>query len=332
MVNAMSYLLRKTPYLFALILSLLTPSISQADNVQFIAIGDMPYSQEEEVAFNGRIKDAIQSSGTPFVIHYGDIKAGKDACTIELLKQRRDEIYSLLPRKVIYTPGDNEWTDCDRDKLKPPVSELYMLEQVRKEFFSNPLSLPKQWQYRQQESFPENSRWVTNNIVFLTVHQVGTNNGRTQILLDNEAEAYAKIAEREQANKLWLAQAFELATEIHADGLVIANHADVTQVKKEGRLCTQDNPKKCDAFLPFRTQLAELAQNFDNKPVLLIHGDTNDYCMAQDMGAENIWRLNAWGDYQEPADVTLIQINTSNSASPFQVQTLIHGVSPETGC
>lgn len=317
---------------YCLLFSFVISPQALAEPLTFVAIGDMPYSDEEIAAFNGPIKDKIQTMDTPFVVHYGDIKAGKDSCTLELLNQRRDEIYSLLPRKVIFTPGDNEWTDCDRKNLDTPVSELDMQQEVRKAFFDNPLSLPNELGFTQQDSMPENSRWIHNNSLFMTLHHVGTHNGRAEILLDNPQDAFDLIEQREINNQRWLSEAFDIAAKKGLQSLVITHHADVTQVKKKGRACTPDKPVKCDAFLPFKTQVAELASAYPELAVLIIHGDTGPFCMAKDMGADNIWRLNAWGDYKEPADAVEIEFDAKRKDAPFKAQTLLHRIQPDDGC
>ncbi|MGK7929677.1 MAG: hypothetical protein AB4290_31285, partial [Spirulina sp.] len=96
----------------------------------FTAIGDMPYVKADKIALEREIPKAIQAADPPFVVHYGDLKGGGESCSEALLKQRRDNLYGLLPGRVFYTPGDNEWADCDRRSLSAPISELSQLDLV----------------------------------------------------------------------------------------------------------------------------------------------------------------------------------------------------------
>ena len=47
------------------------------------------------------------------VIHVGDIHSGKDFCTVAYDNQIAS-LWQQFRKPVVYTPGDNEWTDCDR--------------------------------------------------------------------------------------------------------------------------------------------------------------------------------------------------------------------------
>jgi hypothetical protein len=61
-------------------------------------------------------------------MHLGDMKSGGESCTDELLKEHKAVINQVYPGKIIYTPGDNEWTDCDRDTLTYSFDELERLD------------------------------------------------------------------------------------------------------------------------------------------------------------------------------------------------------------
>ncbi len=97
-----------------------------------------------------------------------------------------------------------------------------------------------------------------------------------------------------------------------------------------------------DAFLSFRDNLRLNARNFPKRkrgearrPVLLVQGDTNPYCMDKDFGgqqAPNLWRLNAWGDYQNPADATVITVRADDRQNPFAAQTLLGQKVPAARC
>ncbi len=337
--------MKKTALLFSIIAGLTSGcAIAQQQDSQsamrFIAIGDTPYSEKEQLRLQQEIAPAIKSAGVPFVVHYGDIKGGSETCAKELLTRRRDEVLNLLPGRVFYTPGDNEWTDCDRASLQQPVSELASLDFLRQLFFSQPVNLPESWQYARQPNFPENARWMQDGVMFITVHLVATNNGRREILQDDVEAALALVEARDQADRVWMQESFAAALQADAKAAVLVTQADVT-AQDAGGPCTAANRMNCDAFLSFRDNLRLNARNFAKRgdaarrPVLLVHGDTNPYCMDKDFGgrqAPNLWRLNAWGDYQDPADATVITVQLGNRQQPFAAQTLIEKKTPAEQC
>ncbi len=107
---------------WVIVLSILVgySGIAQSQSaMSFIALGDTPYSPEENTRIKDTLSQAIKDANPPFVVHYGDLKSGEEACTEELLTERRNDVYGLLPGRVFYTHGDNEWTDCERTFLPP---------------------------------------------------------------------------------------------------------------------------------------------------------------------------------------------------------------------
>ncbi len=325
----------------AAILSVATTSALAKDQsaMSFIAIGDTPYSETENKRIKSEISKAIKDAHPPFVVHHGDLKGGGEACTEELLTDRRNDVYGLLPGRVFYTPGDNEWTDCDRAFLEPAVSELGKLDLLRQLFFSKPLDLPETWLYARQPNFPENARWMKEGVFFMTVHLVSTNNGRREILKDDIEAALSLVDARDQANRVWMKESFKAALKAGAKAMVIVTQADVTS-PNAGGACTATNRMHCDAFQSFRENLRLDAGNFaerdkPRKPVLLLHGDTSPYCMDREFGgklAPNLWRLNAWGDFQDPADATVVTVTPGSKKTPFAAETLLGHQVPDDGC
>lgn len=299
--------------------------------VKFVVLGDMPYSDYEREQLQGDIKAAIAAANVPFLIHYGDFKAGNVSCTDEVFQQTKADMDSLHPM-VMYTPGDNDWTDCDRKGLKEPVSELERLEFLRTLFFKGDRSQ----EVSRQADYPENARWWNNGVLFSTLHIVGTNNGRKQVLLDDPQEAIAQVNQRDQANSKWLAEAFAQADAKEAQAMVLVIQADVAETAGKAA-CSETASTDCDPYGEFRTQLQQAASDFrDNdaslKPILLVHGDTYPFCLDSSFGgdlAPNLQRLNAWGDFQQPADVTEIIFVPGQTQTPFQIQTLVNQVQPE---
>ncbi len=134
----------------------------------------------------------------------------------------------------------------------------------------------------------------------MTVHLVSTNNGRMDIQLDDIEAALALVEARDQANRVWMKESFAAALKADAQAIVIVTQADVTSPDAEGP-CTATNRMHCDAFQNFRENLQRNARKFAKRgearrPVLLLHGDSNPFCMDKKFGgaqAPNLWRLNA---------------------------------------
>ena len=209
------------------------------------------------------------------------------------------------------------------------MSELDRLDLVRRLFFAAPLEPPPDWAYARQPMFPENARWTLGGVMFATLHVVGTNNGREEILEDDIGLALSLVEARDQANRVWLAAAFAAADDADANAVIVAIQADVTKAAAGGP-CTADNRIDCDAFAAFRAQLTRHAAAF-GRPVLLIHGDTNPYCLDKGFGAAaapRLWRLNAAGDYKV-IDATEITLRPDGG---FAVKTLVGGKVPRDGC
>ncbi|MCP4711548.1 MAG: hypothetical protein GY869_23260 [Planctomycetes bacterium] len=295
-----------------------------ADGPSFLVFGDAPYTARQISRLTQTVAPAIRNAPFPFLIHVGDMKGGGEPCTDELIKARYEQLMHLHSKgRVFYTPGDNEWTDCDRSSLKTPVSELHRLDALRSLILSNPLQLPAGWHHTTQRGFPENARWTHDNVMFATVHIVSTNNGREEILLDDIETTLDLVDARDRANLDWLKDAFDMASKSNSDAVVIATQADVTKIAGSAR-CDDAVRVECDAFAAFRDNLLRRAASF-KKPVLLIHGDTNPFCLDKKFGGDTaplLWRLNALGDYSV-LDATVISHQPDNQDEPFSVTSLI---------
>ena len=310
---------------------------ASAEPVMFVAIGDQPYIDTRSKTpdwqferFAAVVSPAVHESGAAFVAHYGDFKAGVAPCDLAGIRRARAEMNALLDGPVFYTPGDNDWTDCDRKSTGAPVSELAQLALLRGEFFSMPSS--KALEQVRQPNYPENARWQVGKVVFATLHIVGTNNGRRQIRKDDVELALALVTARDHANRVWLAQTLKHARRAKAEALVIITQADLTSSGGAG-VCTSDNRMNCDGHAAIRGHLTNAALRF-NKPMLLVHGGTYPYCLDKGFGGPrtpNLWRLNAAGDFKI-VDATKITVDVSNANMPFAITTLVDGIAPDEGC
>jgi len=178
----------------------------------------------------------------------------------------------------------------------------------------------------------ENAIWWYADVLFVTVHIVGTDNGRKQILRDDRTRATALVNERDEANRLWLERAFALAAQWQAAAVVVAMQVDLFG-PPEGDADAFTRCKNRPPYAAVCEQLLLLAADL-GKPVLLVHGDTNAYCLDQPFPtsrAPGLWRLNAPGDFKV-IDVAVVSINAADNAQPFAVTGLLSGQAAPQAC
>lgn len=326
---------------------LFAPPAGAAEPLSFVALGDIPYLTWSEDGADivddaqGRVLvrqiiPAIRAAKPPFVLHYGDVKAGGASCTDALLTERLAQIRAIAPGRTVFTPGDNDWTDCDRERLAQPFSELERLATLRRLAYGGE-DMAGALKPVRQPLYPENARWTADGIVFASLHVVGTNNGRRQILMDDTRMALAQVDARDAANEAWIDAAFDAARAADARMLVFVFQADV--FKRRGLRCTALSREACDGHAWLRDKLKGVAAAFD-KPVLLIHGDTDDHCLDRPMrDAPGLWRLNGPGDrWTGPAGtggglLDAVQVTLTPEADPpVSARYLLSGEPPPESC
>jgi hypothetical protein len=99
-------------------------------------------------------------------------------------------------------------------------------------------------------------------------------------------------------------------------------------------VATQVDPfiEKCQGhYADICESVQQLASNLP-VPVLLVHGDTNGYCLDQPIAdAPNLWRLNGVGDWKV-IDADLVSFDPTNPRKPFTVRGLLSGLEPLSRC
>jgi hypothetical protein len=248
--------------------------------------GDSPYSDGQLAQWPTLIGKINADPNVGLVMHLGDIHSGSMLCT----DQWNLGIYNLFQTfadPVVYTPGDNEWTDCNRKKegTKDPVTEL---EKIRALFFAQPGTtlggLEKQVAY-QSQAFPENVMWAQSNVLFATISLPGSNNDLVPWYSDVNPAAVVtprqalEVAARTAADLAWLRAAFTRAEQEQASGIVIGMQADMW------------NSENDTGTAPVRAAIASLAAEF-GKPVLLLEGDSHVYTVDHPIAtAPNVTRI-----------------------------------------
>lgn len=269
------------------------------EQFSFVALGCMPYGAENFAAYE-RLLTEINRHRPAFTVHCGDTKKGSEPPT-EAFMKKVHAWFDSLDGAVIYTPGDNEWTDVHRKNNNNPDGTsndpLVWLAKVRAEYFATersmgraPIPLVTQRRDRGFEKFVENARWTRGGVVFATVHVVGSNN-------NNQSEvpgAVAEFRERDAANAAWVKATFAEARTTNAPGVALFFQAEPFNgeaVEKTGRE---------SGFTLFLATVEKEAKKFD-KPVLLVHADEHRYRLEPKIKfpsgekLDNVTRLETFG-------------------------------------
>jgi hypothetical protein len=258
------------------------------DELTFAVIGDTPYGPAQEALFPSLVTSIDDDRDVRLALHLGDIKTGSSLCTDEYFAQIKS-LFDTFDDPLVYTPGDNEWTDCHRP-AQGGYDPLERLSKLRSVFYPQPgLTLgarPKRVDF--QHGFPENQLWEQSDIVFSAVHVVGSNNdlvpwfGAPQ----PSPEQLEEFETRLQADLEWLDRTFELAEDERARGVVIAMQADMWL----------GTVSRGVGFDPIIERISELADDFE-RPVLLLQGDTHDFYVDKPVpSVQNLTRIVVEGE------------------------------------
>jgi hypothetical protein len=236
----------------------------------FALIGDLGYVPNEEAWTESVFAEISGDAALSFVIHDGDLSSPRFGCTDELV-QRRLAQFNAIPHPVIYTPGDNDWTDCHGQNVTGG-NPLERLAKLRKVFFQADQSLGgrtlpvlRQSQSPEFSKFRENVRLDYGGIIFVTLHVTGSNNG-----LGREPDGDAEYEDRNKANLSWLSQAFAHAKAANSRAIMIIQQANMWPEWPP----FPGKPGTPSGFTALRNLLEQEATAF-KKPVVLVNGDSH---------------------------------------------------------
>jgi hypothetical protein len=254
-----------TPLLLAALLAgCAARAPSPNESFAFGVMGDTPYNEREEEHLV-KMLERMGAEPLAFIIHVGDIKAGSDSpCTDALFAKSRAQL-DRSKHALVYTPGDNEWTDCRR-KTNGAMDPLERLAKLRQVFFADRWSLGAEHiETLVQEdrvapcgAYPENRSWTHARVRFVTLNIPGSDNN---VGFDKASDAEAAC--RNAANARWLERAVGASAGADTRALVVAIQADPWDTKKP-------------VYKEFLGELARAARRL-RKPVLFVHGDSHIY-------------------------------------------------------
>lgn len=246
--------------------------VAQEHRFTFGLIGDLGYFPEHEPWVDTVFADLNKDPSLSFVAHVGDLSRPIFGCTDEMVAKRLAQFNASI-HPMIYTPGDNEWTDCHEKQGIKGGNPQERLAKLRSVFFADEQSLGKKKLVLMRQSrssdpvlakYRENARWDIAGVTFITIHVVGSNNG-----LGRTPEADEEYAERTKANLAWLKDGFEHATRNNSRGVMIITQANIFPAYPPS--APERNPS---GFAETRAAVAKEVSAF-GKPVVLVHGDTH---------------------------------------------------------
>lgn len=328
--------------------------------------GDWPYSQNLLNAAPLLLNSVNNDRDVSLVLHVGDIHSGSMACTSAGIlppipasnpgwNQQIYTIFQQFKTPMVYTPGDNEWTDCQKSKQFSSGDPLKELASVRGLFFARPgktLGVHERTVLSQAQfydhahptdaNYVENVMWADNDVVFVTINLPGGSNNDASPWAGsfaNPAAQAQEMADRTAADLRWLQAAFQQAKETHARAVLVATQADMWDPEQ-----TAPGGAGLSNYTPFVQQLASLTLDF-GRPVLLINGDTHVYMTDQPLAdpssttgvihhtlpVPNLTRIVVQGSTNAPAEWLRLTIDP-RTKTVFSWQNVVYCANPNGTC
>jgi hypothetical protein len=273
--------------------------------------GDEPYGTNptdhaEFDATPGLIKSINDDTQVGLVMHVGDIHSGKQYCT-QPYDQSIFDLWATFKDPLVYTPGDNEWTDCHKPaegggtynantgQIDPTLvngtnpdyaggDPLANLALVRSIFFpqagqtlgGQKMHLISQAQVYDQShptdaQYVENVMWEQSQVLFVTINLPGGSNNDQDTWYGTPFQTPGQVQEGPQrtgADTRWLDAAFARAQADGMKAVVIGAQADMWDPEK--------GAAHQAGYEPIVSDIATDTNNF-GKPVLMFNGDSHVY-------------------------------------------------------
>lgn len=246
--------------------------------LRFGLFSDLAYRPQEEPLLEN-VFDDLNRARLDFVVHLGDLGAPTyGSCTNELWAKRRARFEASV-HPLVYTPGDNEWTDCHEGNKITGFDPLERLASLREFFFAAEGSMGRRTIPLVRQStdpafarYRENARWSAGGVTFITLHVVGSNNGLgISSALDDEH------ADRMRANVAWLAAGFAAAKAAGSRAVMVLQQANIFPE------VTPFPGKTGSGTAAVREALEREVLAF-GKPVVLAHGDSHYFRVDKPLG------------------------------------------------
>jgi hypothetical protein len=291
--------------------------------------GDLPYSAAQEAALPALIDD-MNNQQLAFTVHDGDLKQGSGSPCDDALYLRALGWFSSFQTPAMFTPGDNDWTDCDRPS-NGGFDSRERLDHERALFFSTNQSLGQHPLTQEVQTAAEclnaasvlvpcveNRRWTFKNVTYATLNVQGSCNNlcdttRQHVGNTGDPEEWAA---RNQANIDWLKQTFAEAEANGSAAVMLVSQADPGWDQSDGTRAPLRNPQTLaetdanpDGYQAFLKTLRSLVIEY-GKPVAYVNGDSHYFRVDKPLldvngkRVDNFTRVETFGDNQAPAGNT----------------------------
>jgi len=281
--------------------------------------GDLPYSAiQATVGVPNMIAD-MNSQKLAFTAHNGDLKQGSGSPCDDALYNQSLGFFNALEAPAIFTPGDNDWTDCDRP-ANGGFSSLERLSRERQIFFNTnrtmgqrtftqevqatPLCLGEKPDHsRLSEPCVENRRWTYGRVTYATLNIPGSCNN----LCDTNPDT-PEFSARNAANIAWMKETFAVANATSSVAVMLISQAnpgfdlfDTTRISPRDPRTLIQTDLLPDGFQVYLAALRNEVIAF-RKPVAYVHGDSHyfrvDRPFLDSLGRrlENFTRVETFGN------------------------------------
>src|SRR5262245_60691782 len=274
--------------------------------------GDLPYSAEQAAVVPNLIAD-MNSQELAFTAHDGDLRQGSGApnCADGSIYTRAASYFGSLGAPAIFTPGYNDWTDCDRKSLGADGrNSLQELDNERAFFFGTPYTLGQTQFLQEVQTGPlckgfgsandnlgpnsdvtktqtatytnvpcvENRRWIVGTVMYATIDIQGSCNN----LCDDYPDP-VEYAARNAADIQWMKDTFATAVSQNCVAVMFITQADPgfddtdgtrAPTRNANTLVEDDKQQLTDGFHDFLVALRAQVIAF-GKPVAYVHGDSH---------------------------------------------------------
>jgi hypothetical protein len=248
----------------------------------YAVIGDTPYGNPQLENFPNDIAEINADPQVQLVMHLGDIKNGSSECTTPYFERIRAD-FNQFEEPLVYTPGDNEWTDCHRANNggywpAGPVlngdSRPARLSEIHRIFFDHPgwaLGRQPMRVETQGGNYSENVMWSRADVEFGDLNVPGSNNDWLPWFGQPQTKSQIdEVTNRTEADIAWMDHIFGEARQEHAKAVAIGIQADMWDPAFAG------DTTQFDHFQPIVQELARQALRFHG-PVLLLNGDSHQF-------------------------------------------------------
>jgi hypothetical protein len=282
---------------------------SKPGHETFAVIGDVPYGADQVAKFPSWIDQINADPDVSLAFHVGDIKNGSTRCDDDYYRMIRTQ-FDRFADPLVYSPGDNEWTDCHRAN-NGAYQPLERLAFDRSVFFDHPgttlgastrVAVP-------DAAYPENVSLRRDGVDFAVLHVVGSNDDlQPWTGIGNSAATPGQVAEehdRMAAAIALLRTTFAEARQRHDRAVVVLQQADMFDPTYT------PTPSDISAFTPLVQALVNETNAFHGD-VYLFNGDSHIYNADRPLAPGSVW-LQRYGVTGSAAGLQRITVDGSSN-------------------